>query len=98
MDRAPGVRDLPPSVMHEVGGLWLYMLHDLGELDLNPVSAGVRVVVSGHSHVPAAREEAGVLYLNPGSCGPRRFRLPVSLAFLTVSDGDVRAELVTLGV
>jgi len=98
VDRAAGVADLPATLMHEVGGVWLYMLHDLAELDLDPVTAGVRIVISGHSHVPVLREERGVLYLNPGSCGPRRFSLPVSLALLTVEGEDVRAELVTLDV
>ena len=63
----------------EVDGQSLYVLHDLHELDLDPAAAGFRVVVSGHTHDPVVKEERGVVYLNPGSAGPRRFRLPISL-------------------
>lgn len=88
--------DLPETLLHDVGGVWVYVLHDLNDLDLSPAAAGIRVVISGHSHVPKLDERGGVVYLNPGSCGRRRFKLPVSIAFLTVRDGDVRAELVEL--
>jgi predicted phosphodiesterase len=72
------------------------VLHILGELALDPVAAGIRVVVSGHSHRPEIETRAGVLYVNPGSAGPRRFKLPVSLARLWVSGESVRAELIEL--
>lgn len=87
---------LPATEMVELGGVSFYMLHDVKELDLDPVSAGIRVVVSGHSHKPAMEWRKGVLYLNPGSAGPRRFSLPVTVAMVTVGDGDVRAEIVEL--
>jgi len=75
-----------------------YVLHDLGTLDLNPGEAGMKVVVSGHTHRPLVEERGGVLYLNPGSAGPRRFDLPVSVAYLfTEEDEAMRAEIVTLG-
>jgi uncharacterized protein len=89
-------RDLPESEVAEVGDASLYVLHDLARLDLDPGAAGFAAVVSGHSHVPAVEERAGVLYVNPGSAGPRRFSLPVSLARLRVGGGAVTAELVTL--
>ena len=82
----------------EVGELFVYVLHDLNELDLSPSAAGFRVVVSGHSHRPAVEERQGVLYLNPGSAGPRRFKLPVSVARLRLEDGNPRAELIQLQV
>lgn len=97
VDRGPWAAALPPTLLHEAGGAWVYVLHDLADLDLSPGAAGVRVVVSGHSHVPKAEERDGVLYLNPGSCGPRRFRLPVSAAWLDVSDGEVRVDWWRLG-
>ena len=80
----------------EVGGTFVYVLHDLNGLDLSPSAAGFRVVVSGHSHRPAAEERRGVLYLNPGSAGPRRFRLPVTLARLRLNAGRPAAEIVNL--
>ena len=96
VDRGPGLADLPETLALELDGVWVYMLHDRQALDLSPEAAGFRVVVSGHSHRPALEERGGVLYLNPGSIGARRFRLPVSLAFLTLQAGEVEAELVEL--
>ena len=72
------------------------MLHDLGRIDLDPAAAGFRVVISGHSHQPAIEERDGVLYLNPGSAGPRRFDLPISLGRLELNKSEARAELVEL--
>ena len=79
-----------------VGAVNVYMLHDVKEIDLNPGAAGFQVVVSGHSHKPSVEERKGVLYVNPGSAGPRRFSLPVSIARLRVSGESVFAELVEL--
>lgn len=93
-------RDLPLEATPEVGGRLLHVLHDLGRLDFSPEAAGVAVVVSGHSHQPRIRRQGGVLYVNPGSAGPRRFELPVSVAKL-VLDGataPARAEIVELDV
>jgi putative phosphoesterase len=88
---------LPRDQLIEIGGQVIYMLHDLAELDLDPVSAGIRVVVSGHTHKPVMEERAGVLYLNPGSAGPRRFKLPISLARLEIAGDRVSGEIVILG-
>ena len=82
----------------ESGDLTIYMLHDLGRLDLTPWAAGIRVVVYGHSHQPKMEDKNGVLYFNPGSAGPRRFTLPVSVGKLVIDGKDVRGELIVLPV
>jgi len=74
----------------------IHVLHDLAELDLDPAAAGFRVVVSGHSHQPRIEERDGVLYVNPGSCGPRRFKLPIAVGELRISGSAVKAKLVEL--
>lgn len=79
-----------------LAGLRLHLLHDLKTLDFDPVTAGVRIVVSGHSHRPKIETRDGVLYVNPGSAGPRRFSLPVSLARLSLVGPAPQAELITL--
>jgi putative phosphoesterase len=96
VDTGPWARALPETEVVEAGGVSIYMLHDLGRLDLKPEAAGFRVVVYGHSHHPKIAEKNGVLYFNPGSAGPRRFDLPVSLGKLMIEVGKVRAELVKL--
>ncbi|MFP5226042.1 MAG: metallophosphoesterase family protein [Acidobacteriota bacterium] len=94
IDRAGACAQLPATEMVELGGVTFYMLHDEKELDLDPVSAGIGVVVSGHSHKPGIEWRKGVLYLNPGSAGPRRFSLPVTVARVTLNEGAVTAEIV----
>lgn len=88
---------LPETEVAELGGLLVYMLHDRNALDLDPAAAGMAAVVSGHSHQPKIEERKGVLYFNPGSAGPRRFSLPVSLGFLTIENGKITVKLKTLG-
>ncbi|ADV83345.1 metallophosphoesterase family protein [Terriglobus saanensis] len=88
--------DLPATEMVSLGGITFYMLHSARDLDLDPVAAGVRVVVSGHSHSPSIQDKQGVLFLNPGSAGPRRFGLPVTLAIVEINADKVRAEIVRL--
>ncbi|MDF1562522.1 MAG: metallophosphoesterase family protein [Deltaproteobacteria bacterium] len=90
-------RALPWTEHRELGGLGFYLIHDLAELDLDPSAAGVSVVVSGHSHQPKIAWQGGVLYLNPGSAGPRRFTLPIALARLELGPGGLEPEIVTLG-
>jgi predicted phosphodiesterase len=80
----------------ELSGVLIYVLHDLAQLDLKPEIGGFNMVVYGHSHVPRQEMRNGVLYLNPGSAGPRRFALPVSLARVVIKDGRIDAEIVTL--
>jgi putative phosphoesterase len=82
IDKAAWASTLPTTAVAEAGSIVIYVLHDIHEPDLDPVSAGFRIVVSGHSHKPSRTERSGVLYLNPGSAGPRRFKLPVTVARL----------------
>ena len=97
-DKADWARSLPDWEVVEVGGVSIYMLHDVKAIDISPSGAGFQVVVSGHSHRPAVAEQRGVLYVNPGSAGPRRFTLPVSLAHLHVAGEKVHAQIVELAV
>ena len=96
VDRGAWANTLPMTEVVDVGGILLYVLHDLHALDLTPSAAGFAAVISGHSHQPVIETRNGVLYINPGSAGPRRFTLPVTLAKLTVGAGGLRAELIHL--
>jgi|ERR1039458_2214548 putative phosphoesterase len=91
-------RRLPETEVVEIGGVSIYMLHDLGRLDLKPEAAGIAAVVYGHSHQPKMEMRKGVLYFNPGSAGPRRFQLPVSVGRLRIENGKIKAELVELKI
>ncbi|MBB5062706.1 metallophosphoesterase family protein [Granulicella mallensis] len=86
--------ELPATEAIELGGHFFYMVHSIEDLDLNPRAAKIQVVISGHSHKPSITQRDGVLYLNPGSMGPRRFSLPISLALLHLKPESVRAEIV----
>lgn len=97
VDRGP-LRALPLTEAVEVGGHLIYMVHIPEDLDLDPVAAGVSVVIHGHTHRPRAERIDGVLHLNPGSIGPRRFSLPVTLALLRLFPGGVEWEHVDLGL
>jgi uncharacterized protein len=96
-DTEPWAARLPVTEMIRVGNVFVYVIHDLAELDIDPGAAGVRVIVSGHSHKPMIEERDGILYVNPGSSGPRRFKLPISVGEITVSGSAVNARLVDLG-
>ncbi len=96
IDTAAWAKALPVTEVVEAGGVSIYMLHDISKLDLKPEAAGFRVVIYGHSHQPKIEERNGVLYFNPGSAGPRRFKLLVSVGKLTIKAGEVQAELVKL--
>ncbi len=96
VDRGEWARALPLSRVVEVGEALAYVLHDLAELDLDPVAARFAAVISGHSHKPRNEVQGGVLYLNPGSAGPRRFRLPVTVARITAAGAALKAELIRL--
>ena len=80
----------------ELGGLRLYLIHDLKQLAIDPRAEGFDVVLAGHSHKPLQEVRDGVLYLNPGSAGPRRFKLPISLAILSIADGQASVEMIAL--
>jgi hypothetical protein len=87
---------LPATEMVELGGKSFYLVHSVHDLDVSPQAAGIDCVVSGHSHKPEIETRRGVLYLNPGSAGPRRFSLPVTVAVVTVDGGAMRAEIVEI--
>lgn len=95
-DRDAWARGIAETEILQVGEVLIHVLHDLGELDLDPAAAGFRVVASGHSHQPRIEDRDGVLYVNPGSCGPRRFKLPVSVGELSITGKSVKAKLVEL--
>jgi putative phosphoesterase len=96
VDRDGWARKVPATDVLEIGGVLIYVLHNLQELDLRPEAAGFAVVISGHSHVPKQQEKNGVLYFNPGSAGPRRFRLPVTIGRLKMQGGKVSGEIVEI--
>lgn len=98
IDRARWASILPEREVVEVGEHTLYMLHDLKALDIDPVISGFSAVISGHSHRPGIEWRQGVLYLNPGSAGPRRFNLPATVARLTIGDNALEPSLVELPV
>ncbi len=88
--------NLPFTAVVKVGQTYLYVLHDISALDLDPVAAGFNAVISGHSHVPKIEERNGVLFLNPGSAGPKRLKYSASIAFLYVNGVSIDAEIVEL--
>jgi len=96
-DKGAWAEHLPESELIRIGGIYLYVIHDLNEMDIDPVAAGVAVVLSGHSHQPHIERRDGVLYVNPGSAGPRRFKLPISAAELIIDGESVTPRLTTLG-
>lgn len=98
IDKGVWAQKLPDAEVLEIGGISIYLLHDLAHLDLNPAAAGFAAVISGHTHVPKQEMLNEVLYFNPGSAGPRRFKLPVSIGKVVVEDGSVRGELLQLEV
>jgi uncharacterized protein len=89
---------LPMTALVEVGDLRFYVLHDISQLDLDPAAAGFAAVVFGHSHVPSIETRQGVLFLNPGSAGPRRFKLPVAVARVRVTGQRLWPKIVELQV
>jgi putative phosphoesterase len=98
VDRGDWAAALPRTRVLEVGGLHLYVLHELFSLDLDPAAAGFAAVIFGHSHQPHLEHQNGALYLNPGSAGPRRFTLPVTLARLRVQGACLAAQVIELKV
>jgi uncharacterized protein len=97
-DKGAWAKTVQETGVLRVGQVVIYVVHNIAELDLDPLTAGFQVVVSGHSHKPSVKERDGVLYVNPGSSGPRRFKLPVALAELAVNGNSVRARVVELEV
>ena len=97
-DKGSWAEALPERETLQIGGVGVHVLHDLQELDIDPAAAGIKVVVTGHSHRPMVKMERGVLYVNPGSAGPRRFTLPISVGFLEIVEGRPKARVQTLEV
>ncbi len=97
VDVSGACAELPPTDVVELGDKLFYLVHSVHDLDINPVAAGVAMVVSGHSHKAEVTVRDGVIYFNPGSAGPRRFALPVTVGFVTVEDG-VEASVLELAV
>jgi putative phosphoesterase len=97
-DMGAWARRIPETANVTIDGIRCHILHDLGLLDIDPLAAGIQVVMSGHSHRPLSRHQDGVLYVNPGSAGPRRFTLPVAVGKLHLRNGTVEAEIIELRV
>jgi len=98
VDTGTWAQSLPITQVVEAEQAWIYLLHDLAALDIEPHAAGFSAVVFGHSHRPSIEMRNGVLFLNPGSAGPRRFRLPVSVATIRVRDNMLEPELIELQI
>jgi len=96
IDTGAWAASLPMTAVVEVGDVHLYVLHDLAALDLDPKAAGLAAVISGHTHRPAAQVRNGVLYLNPGSAGPRRFTLPIAVARLEIVGDRLTHDIIDL--
>jgi hypothetical protein len=97
-DHGPWAEKLPLSDSFELGRASIYVIHDVHDLDLDPRAAGHSVVICGHSHRPLSEERHGVLFFNPGSAGPRRFRLPISVGRIVIEGSRVTGLLETLGI
>lgn len=95
-DRQAWAAHLPETEMIRVGGVFIYVIHDISQLDIDPHAAGVQVIVSGHSHKPLIEMRDGILFVNPGSCGPKRFTLPISVGEMMVDGTKVRVRTVAL--
>lgn len=95
-DKGAWAEALPETLFLDIRGHRIHILHDLAQIDLSPAAMGIAAVISGHSHKPEVDEREGVLFVNPGSLGPRRFRLPIALAKLYVTTESVRAEIIEL--
>ena len=96
-DKGAWAEKLAETELVQIGEVFIYAIHDLGQIDIEPGAAGIQVVVSGHTHKPLIEETAGVFYVNPGSSGPRRFKLPISVAEIIISGSSVSARIVELG-
>lgn len=98
VDREPWTKRFPETEVVEQAGLSFYIIHDVNALDLNARAAGFVAVISGHSHQPKQEVKDGVLYFNPGSAGPRRFKLPISVGMLEIADDKVSGRIIELNI
>jgi putative phosphoesterase len=97
-DRGPWARRLPDTKKIALENTKLYVIHNVNELEFDPASRGFRVVIAGHSHKPAIRTKDNVLFINPGSAGPRRFKLPICVGRLIIQGESIKAEIIELGI
>jgi putative phosphoesterase len=97
-DRGAWAKKLPDTKTISIGGTRLFLIHDVNDLDFDLSERRVAVVISGHSHIPFIVERDGVLFVNPGSAGPRRFKLPVAVGKLRIADGRLKAEIIELDI
>jgi putative phosphoesterase len=97
-DRGAWAKSLPDTKLVHISSARIYVIHNVKELTCNPVARGIQVVISGHSHKPSVVKRDGVLYVNPGSAGPRRFKLPISVARLFVRGDTTEAEIIELPI
>ena len=95
-DKGDLAYELKKTEVIEIGKILIYVLHDINKLDINLETAGINIVISGHSHSPLKMERNGILFLNPGSVGPRRFRLPVSMAILNIDGDNINTDLINI--
>ncbi|MBF0507288.1 MAG: metallophosphoesterase family protein [Nitrospirae bacterium] len=98
MDQGQWAHALPLTEAVDAGAVSIYVLHNIGDLDLDPATSGFGAVISGHSHEPLKEKRNGVFFLNPGSAGPRRFKLPVTVAVLSIKEKKIVARIIGLGV
>lgn len=96
VDKGEWARSIPKTETLEVAGLLFYVVHDINELDLDPAVAGFTLVITGHSHRPSCKRQKGVLLVNPGSAGPSRFNLPVTVALIHIKEWDLEPEIIEL--
>ena len=96
VDREPWAKQFPETELVELGGVHIYVIHDVNTIDLNPRAAGFAAVISGHSHQPKQEVKDGVLYFNAGSAGPRRFRLPITVGRPEIVDGKISGKIIEL--
>ncbi len=96
VDKPPWADSFADEEVLEIDGLYIYIIHNIFDLNLDPLASGFKVVVSGHSHKPNVESRDGVLYVNPGSAGPRRFSLPIAIATLEINEGNAHAKVVEL--
>jgi putative phosphoesterase len=96
VDTQPWAQAFAETEVVELGGMDFYIIHDANALDLNPKAAGFAAIISGHSHQPKQEVKNGVLYFNPGSAGPRRFKLPISVGRIEITDGNLTAAILEL--
>ena len=97
-DKGAWAEAIPETEFLEFSGIYVYAIHDLSQLDIEPAAAGIRVVVSGHSHKPLIERRDGILFVNPGSAGPRRFKLPISVADISIDGSAISPRIVELDI